>query len=179
MNYRKQEMHIFGGNTMPILDIKQPEYIIVSEEIRLCKFDSDFTVALEWYQDKETLMLVDGHDEPYDMDRLYRMYSYLNVHGELYFIEVHDGHNYMKIGDVTFSREDMPIVIGVKSYRGKGIGSKIVKTLVERGKQLGYTYLVINEIYRYNIGSQKLFESVGFKKYEETESGYKYKLNLT
>ena len=36
-------------------------------------------------------MLVDGVDEPYDMDQLRRMYSYLDKHGELYFIEVLEG----------------------------------------------------------------------------------------
>lgn len=163
---------------MPILDVKQPEYIIVNDDIRLRKFDNNFAFALEWYQDEETVMLVDGKNEPYDMEKLHRMYSYLNEHGELYFIEVQEGDKYVPIGDVTFSGEDMPIVIGVKSYRGQGIGSKVIVTLVQRGKQLGYTCLAVNEIYKYNIGSQKMFEGVGFKKYEETEEGYRYKLNL-
>ncbi len=100
---------------MPILDIKQPEYVIVSDDIRLRKFDNNFAFALEWYQDEETLMLVDGENEPYDMEKLCRMYSYLNEHGELYFIEVQDGDKYVPIGDVTFSCKDMPIVIGAES----------------------------------------------------------------
>ncbi|HSH34801.1 GNAT family protein [Schnuerera sp.] len=163
---------------MPILNIKQPEYIIVSDSIRLRKFDNNFAFALEWYQDEETLMLVDGENEPYDMEKLCRMYSYLNEHGELYFIEIEDGDKYITIGDVTFSNIDMPIVIGVETYRGKGIGKKVVEALIQRGKQLGYSYLAVNEIYKYNIGSQKLFESIGFQRYEETESSYRYKLNL-
>lgn len=163
---------------MPILDIKQPEYIIVNKHIRLRKFDNNFEFAFEWYQDEETLMLVDGENEPYDIERLCRMYSYLNEYGELYFIEVRNNDEYIPIGDVTFSSKDMPIVIGVKSYRGQGIGNAVVKTLIERGKQLGYNYLMVNEIYKYNIGSQKLFEGVGFEKYEETERGYRYKLNF-
>ena len=163
---------------MPILDIKQPEYLIVSDDIRLRKFDNNFAFALEWYQDEETLMLVDGENEPYDMEKLCRMYSYLNEHGELYFIEVQDGDKYIPIGDVTFSSKDMPIVIGIESYRGQGIGNKVVTELVERGKQLEYSCLMVNEIYEYNIGSQKLFEGIGFQKYEETENGYRYKLNL-
>jgi len=167
-----------GGNNMPILNVEQPEYIIVSDDIRLRKFDNSFGFALEWYQDIETVMLVDYENEPYDMDKLCRMYSYLNEHGELYFIEVLTGDKYVPIGDVTFSHKDMPIVIGVKSYRGKGIGKKVVMALIERGKQLGYTTLEVNEIYKFNIGSQRLFESLGFRKYEETENGYRYKLKL-
>jgi len=117
-------------------------------------------------------------DESYDMEQLSRMYSYLDKHGDLYFIEVLEGDKYIPIGDMTFSSEDMPIAIGNKSYRGKGIGKKVVKALVDRGKQLGYASLKVREIYKYNIGSQKLFESVGFQKYEETKKGYRYKLDL-
>lgn len=163
---------------MPIPGVEQPEYIIVSVDIRLRKFDNNCDFALEWYLDTETVMLVDGVNKPYDLEMLHRMYNYLNEHGELYFIEVLDGDKFIPVGDVTFSCEDMPIVIGVKSCRGKGIGKKVVRALVERGRQLGYTSLKVGEIYKYNIASRKLFESAGFKKYEETEAGYRYKLDL-
>lgn len=163
---------------MSIPGIEQPEYIFVSDNIRLRKFDNNFDFALEWYQDVETVMLVDGIDKLYEMEQLCRMYSYLDKHGELYFIEVLDGDKYIPIGDVTFSSEDMPIVIGVKSYGGEGIGKKVLLALIERGKQLGYTSLKVREIYKYNISSQRLFESVGFRKYEETEKGYRYKLEI-
>lgn len=155
-----------------------PGDILEGDDIRLRKFDNNFDFAFEWYQDKETVMLVDGVSEPYDMGKLCRMYSYLNELGELYFIGVLDGNRYIPIGDVTFCRKDMPIVIGDKSYRGRGIGRKVVMALIERGKQLGYASLEVKEIYEYNVGSQKLFEGVGFMKYEKTEKGYKYRLNL-
>ena len=163
---------------MPIPGIEQPEYITVCDDIRLRKFDNNCNFALEWYQDSETVMLVDGTPEPYDLEQLHKMYSVLNERRELYFIEILDGDTFVPIGDVTFSEKDMPIVIGDKSCRGKGIGKKVVTALVERGKQLGFTSLEVNEIYKYNITSQKLFESVGFRKYEETDKGYRYKLNL-
>lgn len=53
---------------MPIINIEQPKHIIVNDDIRLRKFDDNFTFALEWYQDEETLILVDGKNEPYDME---------------------------------------------------------------------------------------------------------------
>lgn len=38
--------------------------------------------------------------------------------------------------------------------------------------------MFISEIYNYNIGSQKCFESFGFKKYTKTENGSSYVINL-
>ena len=93
------------------------------------------------------------------------MYTYLNRMGELYFIEVLQDNAYKPIGDVTFWQEDMPIVIGDKSYRGKGIGKKVVRALVARGKALGFQKMYVADIYSYNQGSRRCFESVGFREY--------------
>lgn len=163
---------------MPIASILQPNYININNEIRLHKYEGKISFALNWYQDEETLMLVDGRNEPYDIERLNRMYTYLDNHGELYFIEYLINDKYIEIGDVTFSAGDIPIVIGNKNYRGYGIGKKVVLKLIERGRNLGYDKLFVNEIYDYNIGSQKLFQGVGFKKYEQTAKGYRYCLDL-
>lgn len=113
----------------------QPEHIITDEKIRLRKYDGFFDFALEWYQDKESLLLVDGKDEPYTMEKLQRMYEYLNEHGELYFIEYLVNGSFSPIGDVTFWQQDMPIVIGDKNYRGKGIGRKVVTALFHMKKR--------------------------------------------
>ena len=96
----------------------------------------------------------------------------------LYFIEVNEDGEWKPIGDVTFCQEDMPIVIGERKYRGKGIGKKVVSALVERGKAMGYEKLYIGEIYDFNTGSQKCFESVGFRSYEKTKKGSRYVLRL-
>ncbi|MBQ4322574.1 MAG: GNAT family N-acetyltransferase, partial [Clostridia bacterium] len=60
----------------------------------------------------------------------------------------------------------------------KGIGKKVVSALVERGRTMGYDKLYVGEIYDFNIGSQKCFESVGFRSYEKTEKGSRYVLEL-
>lgn len=160
---------------MPISGIEQPEVINITNELRLRKFDDKYSFALAWYQDEETVKLVDGLDaEKYDYDTLRRMYEYLNNIGELYFIEVLENNDFIPVGDVTFSKDDMPIVIGKKNYRGQGIGKKVIEALIERARDLGYQELKVNEIYNYNIASQKLFESCGFKKAEATKNGYSY-----
>lgn len=38
---------------------------------------------------------------------------------------------YCEIGDVTFSKYDLPIVIGNKNYRGYGASKKVVLKLIE------------------------------------------------
>jgi len=119
--------------------------------------------------------LVDGlNAKVYDYDTLKRMYEYLNNIGELYFIKVLENDGFIPIGDVTFWKDDMPIVIGNKRYRGKGIGKKVVEVLIRRARNLGYQELKVREIYNHNIGSQKLFESCGFRKAEPTNNGYSY-----
>ena len=163
---------------MAIQGIEQPAVIQIDESLRLRKYDGVHDFALEWYQDEETVYLVDGKRDPYTMERLGGMYRYLNNAGELYFIEVLENGTYKPIGDVTFWQEDMPIVIGDQNYRGKGIGRKVISALIERGKSLGYDHLVVGEIYDWNVGSRKCFEGVGFVPCEKSEKGSSYILTL-
>ena len=156
----------------------QPEIIWIDEELRLRKFDGNYEFALEWYRDEELVYLVDNKKEPYDFEKLSRMYHYLNETGELYFIEIKKGKKFEPIGDVTFSTKDMPIVIGEEKFRNGGIGVKVVKKLIERGESLGFEKLFVREIFLHNLASQRLFEKCGFVRYEKTENGYCYILKL-
>lgn len=163
---------------MAIEGVEQPAMIQVDDKIRLRRYDGIHDFAFNWYQDEETVYLVDGVRRPYSRETLKRMYEYLDKHGELYFIEVMENGTYQPIGDVTFWREDIPIVIGEKSYRGKGIARKVISRLIERGKQLGYDCLYINEIYTYNIASRKCFENLGFQAFEQTDKGSRFRLKI-
>ncbi len=163
---------------MAIQGIEQPAVIQIDESLRLRKYDGVHDFALEWYLDEETVYLVDGKRDPYTIERLGGMYRYLNNAGELYFIEVLENGTYKPIGDVTFWQEDMPIVIGRKNWRGKGIGRKVVQALIARARTLGFAHLEIGEIYDYNTGSRKLFESAGFYPCRKTEKGHSYRLDL-
>lgn len=163
---------------MPISSIEQLKVLQIDETLRLRAFDGIPDCALEWYQNVETVWLVDGVKRPYSWDTLNNMYRWLDKHGELYFIEVLEEGNWKPIGDVTFWQDDMPIVIGDPGYRGRGIGRKVIAALMERGRQLGYRTLYVSEIYDYNAGSRKCFESLGFRAYEKTEKGSRYVLAL-
>ena len=162
-----------------MIDVKkQPEYIFIDSSLRLRKYDGQAHLAFSWYQNPDVIRLIDGSREPYTLQRIKKMYDYLTQHGEVYFIEILINENWMPIGDVSFWQEDMPIVIGNSDYRGHGIGKTVVQALIERGRQLSYERLYVQEIYDYNTASKKMFESVGFYPIEKTEKGHRYALDL-
>ena len=159
---------------MPIPHISQPEILIVDRDLRLRKFDGCYDFAFSWYQDAEMVYLVDGVRRLYSRETLDNMYRYLDAHGELYFIEVRQNGVFRPVGDATFSREDMPIVIGDPAYRGRGIGKKVIGTLMRRALALGYRTLGVSEIYDWNPASRHCFEHLGFRPVEKTKRGSRY-----
>lgn len=142
-------------------------------------------MALEWYRDREVLDGVGGVDEePYDEARVGRMYQYLRSHGELYFIEVNQHGDWVPIGDVTLAPDTIPIVIGAKEWRARGIGARVLALLIQRARVLGYAEMWAKEIWAHNIASQRLFERMGFQRVdvgtdEKGRTWYRYRLNLT
>ncbi|MDM8312653.1 GNAT family N-acetyltransferase [Clostridium cadaveris] len=164
---------------MLIKNISQIEVINIDDTLRLRKFDYKYDFALQWYQDEELVRLVDGpYSEIYTLTKLKRMYEYLNNKGELYFIEIKEGEDFVPIGDVTIWEDDIPIVIGNKKYQGQGIGKKVIAALIERGRELGFQTMKVREIYSYNISSQKLFKSMGFIESGQTPLGRSYCLQI-
>lgn len=163
---------------MPIEGIVQPGCVEIDEALRLRKYDGKYDFAFDWYQDEDTVYLVDGVREKYSWETLRNMYEYLNRKGELYFIEAKEGELFRPIGDVTFWQEDMPIVIGEKQYRGKEIGLKVIAALIERGRQLGYRELRVREIYHHNVASRRCFEKAGFRVCAQSETGVSLVITL-
>ena len=163
---------------MAISGVDQPAFIQINETLRLRRYDGTADFAFAWYQDPELVYLVDGVKKPYSRETLYNMYTYLDQHGELYFIEVREGETFVPIGDVTFSQTDLPIVIGVPEYRGRGLGRQVILALMERGRQLGYETLGVREIYDFNAPSIRCFTACGFRPVERTERGWRYEAKL-
>ena len=79
---------------------------------------------------------------------------------------------------MTFAREDMPIVIGVPEYRGRGIGRQVILALMDRGRRLGFDKLGVREIYDWNTASIRCFTACGFAPVERTEKGWRYEATL-
>ncbi|MFS1515870.1 GNAT family N-acetyltransferase [Bacillus sp. SCS-151] len=141
--------------------------IIKNNELRLrpVQLPEDLIIALPWYQDKEVLYFSEGAGTlPYDIKTIDKMYSYLSQIGELYIIEIYHNKKWLPIGDVTLSKEMIPIVIGPKAFRAKGIGMRIISLLIERAKTLEWDKMKVNKIYSYNTASRRMFESLGFSK---------------
>jgi len=55
---------------MAISGVTQPETIQVTEELHLRKYDGIYDFAFDWYQDEETVYLVDGVRKPYSEETL-------------------------------------------------------------------------------------------------------------
>ncbi len=124
---------------------------------------ADIDTALGWYQDPYVLRMSEGPAaEPFDRQRVERMYAVLGELGELYVIEVPEGDVWRAIGDATLARDTLPIVIGERRYRGKGIGGRVLDLLIGRARQLGWPRLEVKHVYAYNEASRRLFLSRGF-----------------
>lgn len=155
-----------------------PAVIGIGEGLRLRRFDGIEQVSLKWYEDEETVYLVDGVRKKYTPETLRDMYTYLDAHGELYWIEKDEGSGFFPIGDVTLCEDDLPIVIGDRRYRGRGIGVRVLRALIARALEAGWTRLSVREIYRWNAASRRLFTRMGFEERNATEKGNSYSLIL-
>ena len=134
--------------------------------------------ALAWYQDVDLVELVDGIRIPYSPEKLNAMYFYLERHGDLFWIEFREKGEWLPIGDVTLSQENIPIVIGNPTYQHQGLGRKVLKALIDLARQKGWEQLKVQEIYTFNRISRRCFESLGFVESGTTENGVSFVLTL-
>ncbi len=105
---------------------------------------------------------------PFDRARVVRMYEYLASAGELYLIEVREDGIWRAVGDVTLAQDTLPIVIGERAFRGRGIGGRVLDLLIGRARELGWGHLEAKHIFTYNEASRRLFTGRGF---QWTEAG--------
>ena len=150
---------------MPLEGIEQPAYLYVDEGLRLRAYDGDYALALPWYEDervrRDSEGVTDG-DRRLGSDYVRRKYETLSASGELYLIEVLEDGRFVPVGDVTLKEENPPIVIGVARYRGRGIGSQVMRRLVARARSIGFQRIANVGAREWNIASQKMLENAGF-----------------
>ena len=104
--------------------------------------------------------------------------SIVESDGELFWIEVKEKGEWFPIGDVTLSQDNLPIVIGNPAYQHRGIGKKVLSTLIELARVKGWKELRVKEIYTYNHASRRCFKSLGFVEDGATEKGMGFILKL-
>ena len=166
---------------MPIKNIEQPELIIINDWLRLRKYDGDYAKLLAGYQDPYVYQnsegIFDDAEKP-DMDYVKGMCEYLSEAGEMYYIEVMENGEFMSIGDITIKEENPPITIWMAEYRGKGIGRAVMQTMIDRLRLLGFEKISGSTVYKWNTVSQKMHESLGFKRSGESGDEFIYELML-
>lgn len=131
----------------------------IDDEIRLIPYYRNDAASLPWYQDLDVCKQVDNRDTPYDAELLHRMYDYLCVHGDCYYIE----YRGVLVGDVSL-RDDGEIAIVIcKAYQNRHIGRRCVSEMLNLAREKGLPQVKAN-IYSFNNQSQRMFLSVGFVK---------------
>jgi cytidine deaminase len=131
---------------------------IVDREIVLVRYYPNYKTTLEWYQDAELCKQVDNRDSVYDLALLKDMYSYLNRHGELFYIK----YKNRLCGDVCLQPDGQVNIVIAKPFQNKHIGRRVIGAIIQLAKENSIEELYA-EIYPFNSQSKKMFESVGFR----------------
>jgi GNAT superfamily N-acetyltransferase len=156
-----------------------PQILPVDDGLRLRPFvgDADVDLAWPWYQDAETVALVDGPGSPtYARDRVAARYDALGAQGEVYLIERRtDADLWEAVGDVTLAPDTLPIVVA-PGLRGQRIGRRVVLRLVDRARVLGWDELRVREVHPGNEASRRLFRGLGFGAREDGPPAYVLRL---
>ena len=138
------------------------EKIIINNYISLIPYYDNYELALSWYQDSKLCKQVDNIDYLYDKDMLMRMYNALKQNKFCFYIEYRNN----LIGDATLTDNDEISIVISNPYQNKGIGKVVVKEIINLAKEDNRKNVKAN-IYSFNKQSQKMFESVGFRKFED------------
>lgn len=141
----------------------------IDKDIKLVKYYPNYSTALAWYQDLELSKQVDNRDAVYDLVTLKAMYKYLNKKGDLFYIK----YKNRLCGDVCLQNDGEINIVVAKEFQNKHIGRKVIEEIIVMAKEKNIQELHA-VIYSFNMQSQRMFESVGFKRVDDE----KYILSL-
>lgn len=137
---------------------------IVDEEIQLVSYYPNYKTTLMWYQDLDLCKQVDNRETAYDLELLKRMYKYLNEHGDLFYIK----YKNRLCGDVCLQSNGEINIVVAKPFQNKHIGRRVIIEIIKIAKEKNIQELHA-EIYSFNKQSQKMFQSIGFKKVNDEQ----------
>lgn len=132
---------------------------IIDEELQLIPYYPAYDTTLAWYQDPVLCKQVDNRDTVYDLALLERMYTYLDRHGDLFYIQ----YKGELCGDVCLQPSGEVNIVIAAPFQNKHIGRRVIGALVALAKEKNIPALHA-EIYSFNVQSQRMFLSVGFRK---------------
>lgn len=132
---------------------------VIDTEVKLVRYYPNYAAALPWYQDLRLCRQVDNRDTPYDLALLKRMYQYLNQRGDLFYIK----YKNRLCGDVCLQTNGEICIVVAKEFQNRHIGRRVVREIIKLAREKEMDTLRA-EIYSFNVQSQRMFESVGFKR---------------
>lgn len=182
---KSHDITLYGGN----------EYDIVLRPLS----DEHLPLLYKWNSDLEVLYWTEGDDvtEPYGEDTVHDIYGGVSQNAFCFLVEA----NGIPVGECWLQKMNMPDVIamypagtdirridmsiGEKDYWNKGIGTMLVRMLVDfafNGEHADVLHCFCDE---YNIRSQRVWEKNGFLLVQKVKhknckkSEYEYQYALT
>lgn len=143
--------------------------LVVDQEVRLIPYYPLYEVTLDWYQDLDVCKQVDNIDHPYDLALLKAMYTYLNEHGQCFYM----AYCGQLAGDITLRSNGEICLVVCKAYQNRHIGRRCTEALLHLAKAQGMPCVKAN-IYAFNRQSQRMFEAVGFQKIADEWYEYRF-----
>lgn len=147
---------------MPIMHVRQPEFLPVGDNLRLRRLDGSVDFGRDWRRDLQALLLEDGKAPSPAFEDLRQLYARLNDRMEVYGMEARSGSGFSPVGVAAFCQENMLVFIGDCQNRRQGMGRQVVSAFLRRGRSLGYGYLEVRGLSRYGVAARRLLESLGF-----------------
>ena len=92
------------------------------------------------------------------------MYKYLNNHGDLFYIK----YKNRLCGDVCLQANGEVNIVIAKPFQNKHIGRRVINEIIQLAKEKNIPQLHA-KIYWFNTQSQKMFQSIGFKKVDDED----------
>jgi RimJ/RimL family protein N-acetyltransferase len=133
----------------------------INLRLRPVNIESDIHLAVHWYQDPEVLYFSEGPNiEAYSVEKIRSMYQYLSSIGTLYIIEILEKGEWKPIGDVTLSKETIPIIIGDRNYRSKGIGTRVIEQIIDKAREAQWTELKVKQVFHFNERSHRMLLTI-------------------
>ena len=163
------DLHLLALEEVDV-SLAEHDFSLAHGEIKLVGYYPNYKTALAWYLDPEVCKQVDNRDEVYDMKLLKSMYRYLNERGELYYIK----YKNRLCGDVCLHPDGEINIVVAKGFQNKHIGRRVIGEIVRLAREKDIPELYA-EIYSFNTQSQRMFESVGFRRSDDG----KYRLSLS